>query len=161
MKEENADFKSLLGRMARLCSRREYCSADILGKLRKSGMEGKDAERILQRLKEDGYVDDSRYASAFARDKAQISGWGPKKIAFALKNKGLSRSLIENAIAESADNPQTYGRMKSVIGNKWKSLSGEESAKRQAKTLRYALGRGYGYEEAMRVIRELSGLLSL
>lgn len=161
MEDGDKGIKILFGRMAALCSRREYCSGDILEKLRKAGLGTDDSDKVLGMLKKDGYLNDARYAYAFVRDKSQISGWGPKKIAYALRSKGLDPELVDNAISEISQSPETRRRMESVISLKWKSLSREDRKMREAKTLRYALGRGYGYSESLQIIRKLSGLQSL
>ena len=84
---------AVFGRMAWLCSRREYCSTAVLEKLRQKGLDDKDAAR-------ERYVDDARYARAFVRDKALLSGWGPRKISFALSAKGISKDVVEEALGE-------------------------------------------------------------
>ena len=77
-------------RMRRLCSRREYCVGDIRKKLMVQ-LEGNAAEaaEILEHLMKEKYIDDLRYASAYARDKASISGWGATKIRYMLSAKGI------------------------------------------------------------------------
>ena len=75
----------VLARLQRQCSRMEYCSRDIYRKALKA-LEGdaEAAERIVASLRADRFVDDLRYASAFAREKASLQGWGPVKISFQL-----------------------------------------------------------------------------
>ena len=64
-------------KMRRMCSRREYCVADIRKKLLVQ-LDGNaaEADEIIAMLLNEKYVDDLRYASAYARDKSSISGWG-------------------------------------------------------------------------------------
>lgn len=138
------------------CARREYCSSDILAKaMRLTGGDARASQEILSSLESDGFVDDARYAAAFAREKSSITGWGPHKIATALKMKGIGRDLIESALSET-DGQKSAQRLRKLLENKWKSLRGDPYAK--FKLLRYALGRGYGYDEAGplvdRIVRE-------
>ena len=84
-----SNLDAVFGRMAWLCSRREYCSAAVLGKLRQKGLDDKDAAAVLERLVRERYVDDARYARAFVRDKALLSGWGPRKISFAVRQRHI------------------------------------------------------------------------
>ena len=65
---EQDKFSKVLSRLQAQCSRREFCTSDIRAKALKS-MEGdaEAADRIVTSLKEDKFVDDLRYASAFAR----------------------------------------------------------------------------------------------
>ena len=83
-------FRILLDRMMVLCSKREYCEADIRKRLEKEALKSGYPEEpgiwqqavdgIVDTLKREKYIDDSRYARAFVRDKSSISGWGRVKI---------------------------------------------------------------------------------
>lgn len=53
----------------------------------------------MQRLDEAGAVDDERFALAFAEDKRELRGWGPDRIAEALRARGLDEGLIDAATA--------------------------------------------------------------
>ena len=73
------ELKWALGRMQALCSRREYCASDIrrkLLRLRDHPMLPEEAEQIIAALVKEKYLDDARYAGAFARDKAALTAWG-------------------------------------------------------------------------------------
>ncbi|MCF0175882.1 MAG: RecX family transcriptional regulator, partial [Bacteroidales bacterium] len=80
----------LLDRLRRSCSRREYCTSDVRKKAL-AGMEGDvhAAEEIVASLLEDRYVDDLRYATAYAREKSAVNGWGEVKIRHMLSAKGI------------------------------------------------------------------------
>ncbi len=140
-----ADRNKVLERLRRACSRREYCSADIFRKAL-DAMEGdkEAAQDMLDGLVKEKYVDDLRYASAFARDKSSIAGWGDVKIRYMLAAKGIAKDIIETAL-EEIDRGRAEGRLGKLIDNKWKSLKDDPQGK--MKLIRYALGRGYGYDE--------------
>lgn len=135
----------LLSRLQALCSRREYCTADIMAKL--AGAE--DASEIVEALKADGFFSDLRYATAFARDKASLTGWGPIKIGMALSAKGISKETISAALAE-IDAPKASERLEKILEVKYKSLREDPECK--LKLLRFALGRGYRYEDVAPVV---------
>ena len=112
---EDPQFKKVLQGFELRCARQEMCSADVRRKALRS-FEG-DADRadaLVRSLVENGYVDDARYAAAFAREKSRLTGWGPVKITFQLRGKGLSEE---------------------------KSVQGEPDAR--LRLIRFALGRGY------------------
>ena len=141
-----SNLDAVFGRMAWLCSRREYCSAAVLGKLRQKGLDDKDAAAVLDRLVRERYVDDARYARAFVRDKALLAGWGPRKISFALSAKGISKEVVEEALEEVSPE-DSEARMCQVLSAKWKSVSGKTLYERRTKLLRFALSRGYQYDD--------------
>lgn len=150
-----ADPAKVADRLRTLCSKREYCKADIIRKASEAmGGDCEEGERIAGMLAEEKYVDDMRYASAFARDKASISGWGTVKIRHALVAKGVSSDIADAAIGE-IDKAGAGMRLRKLMENKFRSL--ERDPQCRMKLLRFALGRGYGYGEATEVIGMLMG----
>lgn len=134
--------EKMLERLRRLCSRREYCTLDIRKKI--CSYDDLDADSIMSKLISEGYVSDSRYASAFARDKSSLDGWGAIKIRIALQAKGISREDIAAALEEVDSNASTR-RLDKLLASKYRSLEGDPQCK--LKLIRFALGRGYEYEE--------------
>ena len=137
-------------RMRALCSRREYCRKDILKKVM-TALDGDaaKAEEVVGKLVEERYVDDRRYAAAFARDKASIAGWGAAKIRYMLAAKGVDREIIASAL-EEVDVSRADARLEKLMENKARSLKDEPQ--RRMKLLRFGVGRGYGYEEVSSMI---------
>lgn len=137
-------------RMRALCSRREYCRKDVLKKVM-TALDGDaaKAEEVVGKLVEERYVDDRRYAAAFARDKASIAGWGTAKIRYMLAAKGVDREIIASAL-EEIDVNRADARLEKLMENKARSL--KDDPQRRIKLLRFGMGRGYGYEEVSSVI---------
>ena len=143
----------MLNRMMRQCALREYCRSDIRRKL--DGLPQAEADEILSKLCHEGYVDDARYARAFARDKSALQGWGSLKIKLALQRKGIPAATIAAALAD-IDSGAAAARCEQVLHAKWKTLQREtDPARREAKFFRYGLGRGYNYEEIKRIYDHL------
>ena len=104
------------------------------------------ARQIIEQynLLQDRFVDDARYAAAFAREKSSIAGWGPVKISYALAAKGIDRQVIAAAL-EERDESASSARMESVLAAKYRTLKDDPQAK--LKLLRFALSRGYNYDQ--------------
>lgn len=145
--------KAVLERLQALCARREYCYSDILRKAA-ARTEGDTtaARELADALARDGFVSDARYASAFAREKAGIQGWGPIKIRHALRIKEIERETIEAALAE-IDEGKALEKLEKLIRIKAHSLEGDPQAR--LKLIRYALSRGYDYGDVEKVLRNL------
>ena len=145
--------KRILDRLRGLCSRREYCYADVLKKA-KDALDGdsQSAKEVADALVEEKYVDDLRYASAFARDKSAIQGWGEVKIRYMLSAKGVPRDVIDMAL-EEIDHDKADSRLEKLLQNKLKSL--KEDPQVRLKLLRFALGRGYSYDEVNSLINQI------
>ena len=146
-------MEKVLDRMRNLCSRREYCRADIMKKAM-SALEGdrEKAEKVIEILVTEKYIDELRYASAFARDKSSISGWGETKIRYMLSSKGVPREVIDKAL-EEIDESKAMTRLEKLMENKYRSLKDDPQCR--LKMLRFGLGRGYGYDEVSEVLEFL------
>ena len=148
-----ADSDKVLNNLRRLCSRREYCTKDILAKAEKALEGDKDgARKVLDILVSEKYVDDLRYAEAYARDKSSIAGWGEMKIRYMLSAKGIDRETISRAL-EEIDEKKADDRLVKLIENKRRSL--KEDPQWKIKLLRFALGRGYSYDEINEILNRI------
>ena len=140
-------------RLRGLCSRREYCVEDIRQKALKA-LDGDAAlaAEVVETLVKEKYVDDLRYASAFARDKSSIQGWGEVKIRYMLSAKKVSREVIDQALSE-IDTERASSKLQKLLETKYRSL--REAPQCRLKLLRFALGRGYSYDEVSKVVDRL------
>lgn len=147
------DLRKVTDRLRRLCSRREYCMNDILMKAT-TALEGdrEAAAKVLEVLVAEKYVDDQRYAAAYAREKAMILGWGETKIRYMLSGKRVDRSLIDMALKE-IDVEKADLRLQKLLENKAETLKADPQIR--LKLLRFALGRGYQYDDVVRVLQDI------
>ena len=141
-----ADLKAkCLSRLQRLCSKAEYCTADIRRKaLRSLDGDSEAADEVVAALIADKYVDDRRYASAFAREKASLQGWGPVKIRFQLRGKGISEEAISAAL-DDVDPDGAEKKLDKLLAAKARTLEGDPQFR--LKMLKFGLSRGYDYPE--------------
>lgn len=140
----------LLTSLQDLCVKRECCSSEILRKAEKA-LDGDRAaaQEVLESLVAERFVDDARYAAAFAREKSSLTGWGPEKIRYALIMKGISKADISSAL-EGTDPEAAGAKLEKVVAAKCKSLQGDPFIK--FKLIKYALSRGYRYDDVAPVV---------
>ncbi|MBO4571571.1 MAG: RecX family transcriptional regulator [Bacteroidales bacterium] len=140
-------------RMRGICSRKECCRQEIAAKLEK--LEVEDVSGAVEQLCKEGFIDERRYARAFARDKSSLQGWGSLKIKLALQRKGIEAEVISAAL-EEIDAEAASAKLESLLRAKLRTLRKEEdSTTRRAKVFRYALGRGYGYDQINKVYNDI------
>ena len=147
------DAARCLMRLQKLCSKAEYCVADIRRKALKD-LEGDAAaaEEVVARLVEERYVDNVRYASAYAREKASIQGWGPVKIRFQLRGKGISDADITAALQE-VEPQKAQEKLEKVLLSKARMLQGDPQLR--LKLLKFGLTRGYNYDEVEEAVSKI------
>ncbi len=143
--EETPLYTRCLSRLQKLCSKAEYCRSAVYAKALKAlDGDGEAAARLVESLVQERYVDDTRYAAAFAREKASLQGWGPVKIRFQLRAKGISEASISAALQE-VDASRASDRLEKLLQGKLRTL--EEDPQRKLKLIRFALSRGYEYSD--------------
>lgn len=154
-----------LARLQGQCSKAEYCTGQIRKKLltwsERNRVAGKepftesDIDCIVNDLLRDKYVDDGRFAQAYVRDKARFAKWGKVKIAYNLKMLGVGKSFVDRALEENSS-LFSDELLEQIVIKKWNSLGDKvESATKREKVLRFALGRGFGYDQILSVIKRL------
>jgi regulatory protein len=111
------------------------------------------AREILDILIKEKYVDDLRYCEAYAREKSSISGWGETKIKYMLSAKGISRDIISQALTQ-IDSHRAESRLQKLLENKYRTLKDDPQWK--LKLIRFALGRGYSYDQVNDCISDIN-----
>ena len=147
------DATRCLSRLQKLCSKAEYCRADVYRKALKD-LEGdtEAAGQVVEQLVADKYVDDARYASAYAREKAGLQGWGPVKIRFQLRAKSVSDADIASALQE-IEPEKADARLEKLLAAKARTLEGDPQFR--LKLLKFALSRGYEYDTVEAVLKKI------
>ncbi len=145
-----------LARAAALCDKCEQCSPDIIKKLAAWGISTSDSAKIIQRLKETRYLDDMRFARAYAHDKMAYSGWGRNKIIQGLWAKRLAREYIE-ASCDELDEEEYNDIALRVVRSKVRSLPGGLSTyENRMKVMRFGVQRGFEARLVSLIINRLA-----
>lgn len=140
--QKEITYKEALSKLAILCSRSEQCIQACKEKLSKWAINDTDANKIIDYLIQEKYIDEKRYALFFAKDKHQLSHWGKNKISHALQIKNIPSQYIETALAEINDNNYS-SQLKSILTNKLKSIKAKNTYEMKAKLFRFGVGRGF------------------
>lgn len=142
--------KKIYSRLETQCAKTEYCTSDIRKKAL-TRLEGDEeaAEEVVAELVANGFVSDLRYAGAFAREKASLTGWGPVKIRFALGAKRIPAEVIDEALGE-IESDKADARLEKLIEAKRRSLEGDPQIR--LKLIKFALSRGYDYDTVKKFI---------
>lgn len=134
--------ENAFARAAALCSKCEQAESDIRKKLKDWGIASHDAEYIIERLTDEKYLDEQRFATAFTRDKFRFDKWGRTKITYSLKLKQISPQAIEQALDE-IDEDDYLITLQHILSTKAKTLKGKEPLQMKASLLRFAASRGF------------------
>ncbi|MDR0794270.1 MAG: RecX family transcriptional regulator [Chitinophagaceae bacterium] len=151
---EQISIEKVLQKARHYCAWQERSHAEVKEKLYALGLKKAQIEEALATLIEENYLNEERFARAFAGGKFRMKQWGKKKIMAELKLKKISEYNIRTAMNE-IDNEDYRNTMIKLLTAKWQSLKKEQYIARQAKTLRYMQQKGF---EPQLVLTELNNI---
>ena len=136
------------------CAYQERCHAETKQKLYSFGLFKTDVDRIVSNLIEEDYLNEERFAAAFARGKFRMKHWGRVKIAYELKQKNVSDYCIKKAV-EQIEEEEYLEVLGKLAEEKLEELNGEKNElMRRKKVHDYLLQKGYERDLIFAFIKE-------
>lgn len=157
-KKKKLSESEAFNRLSALCATAEYCRADIMKKMQNWELPYGCEDNIISRLIKERYIDESRYAKAFTRDKFRYNGWGMMRIERELRIKGIDNALIEEAKSE-IDETENDEMLRRLIEGKRRTVKGKSEYEIKAKLMRYAVSKGFTMGTIYRIIGDLESCL--
>lgn len=136
------------------CAYQERCQQEVRDKLYEWGLFPDAVESIIAKLISDNFLNEERFAKAYAGGKFRIKKWGRIKIKLELKKRKISDYCIKQAMKEI--NEDTYlETLKQLIEKKSKEIKGGKEQIRDLKIANYIVSRGFENDLTWTVIKEL------
>ena len=131
-----------LMKMQSWCAYQERCQQDARNKLFELGLWPEAVENIIVKLIEDNFLNEERFATAFARGKFTIKKWGRIKIKQELKQKRIGDYCLKKAM-QQIDETEYMATLKNLIDSKRKLIKEKNPIKLNYKLMNYVLSKGY------------------
>ena len=135
------DFNQAYRKAADFCAVQERCINEVQLKLRIWNIYKGFFAKIIDKLIDEGFIDERRFALSYAGGKFRINGWGKIKIAAGLKTRNISSHLIQEAISAIETDAYTEYLL-TLLQKKLKQLGGDTPQNRQ-KAAYFAVSRGF------------------
>ncbi len=137
------------------CGYQERSHSEVTQKLYGFGLYKTEVEELLSRLIEENYLNEERYATAFAGGKFRMKQWGRVKIKYELQQKRVSAYCIQKALGVIAETDYEQTLLK-LAEAKLVTLKTEKNlfAKR-SKLQNYLVGKGYEFDRVAQVMKIL------
>ncbi|WP_110945232.1 regulatory protein RecX [Paenibacillus phocaensis] len=126
---------------------------EIAHRLGEKGWSEETIQDVLARLQSEGYVDDAAYAQEWASQRVKLRGKGKLWVKHELRQKGVSKSHIEDALGEVSEDDEFQSALQLGL-KKWQGTTGEP-LDRKRKTGAFLQRRGFSGGVVSRVMREL------
>lgn len=131
-----------LQKLKHYCGYQERCHSEVKQKLYDLGVWKKEHDEIIATLIEQGYLNEERFAIAFAGGRFRIKQWGRVKIKYELKQKQVSDYSIRKALKQINEDEYILVLQK-VAEEKYASLKNDQYLIRKKKTMDYLMQRGF------------------
>jgi len=122
------------------CDYTERCIYDVRNRLKLWKATDSTIEKIVTRLEKEDFINEERYAVAFAIGKMRNNKWGRTKIFHALSQKHIPEIYIQMGLNE-IDEEEYINTLKAIL--KSKKINEKDDFKRKAKLVRYAQQKGF------------------
>jgi regulatory protein len=145
---------AVLMKLQHYCAYQERCHQEVKEKCLSFQVYGEQADAYIAQLISDNYLNEQRFAAAYAGGKFRVSQWGRIKIKMALQQKQVSSYCIEKGLA-SIDTQDYEDTLRSLASKKWGQTSGQ-SYQRKFKCMQYLRQKGFEPALIAPIVDELS-----
>lgn len=141
-------------KIQRYCAYQERSHQEVRSKLFDYGLHSGEVDDLLTSLITEGFLNEERFAKAYAGGKFRIKKWGKLKIQRELERRGLTNNCISRGIKEI--DPSDYSRtLKQLLVRKIRETAGDNLFTKRQKVARFAIAKGYEPELVWEMVRDL------
>ncbi len=141
----------ILEKIRKFCVYQERSIFDVKMKLQGWKIDESIVSEIILQLKKDNFIDEERFAIAYATGKLRNNRWGRNKICYALQKKQVPDLTIQIAL-NSIDDDEYIKILKAVLSSK--IIKEENEFKHNQKLVKYAMQKGFQAELIWKIIKD-------
>jgi len=124
------------------CAYQDRAQQELRDKLYEWGLTPPEVENMIVKLIEGNFLNEERFAKAYARGKFSQKGWGRIKIKQGLTFKRVPDVLIKKALL-TIDGDEYLETLRKLLVKKATTLNERDAFKRRYKLQQYAYSRGF------------------
>ena len=143
-----------LSKAQKYCAYQERSHPEVRDKLYSFGLWKKEVEEILTQLIISGFLNEERFAKAFAGGKFRMKKWGRNKIENELKQRGISSKCIQIGLKE-IDERDYRKTLTQLVRKKALAVAEDNLFKKRSKVANFVVGKGYEPELVWSLILDL------
>ncbi|MEO5976638.1 MAG: regulatory protein RecX [Chryseolinea sp.] len=141
-------------KMHAYCAYQERSHQEVKNKLLNLGVYGNEIDEMISSLIIDGYLNEERFAKAFAGGKFRVKHWGRLKINRELEARGLTKNCIKLGMRE-IDDEDYLQTLITLVEKKSDQVQEANPFVRKDKIARFAISKGYEPEMVWKVVQEI------
>jgi regulatory protein len=143
------------------CAYQERCHSEVKEKLYNYGLFPNEVDQIVAYLITENFLNEERFAEAYASGKFSMKHWGKIKIKQGLKQRHISDYCIKKAL-NSIDGDEYFEVLKKVAEKKSKTLKetkglskSQKEYQKKMKLISYLMSRGFENDLVSEVVKEV------
>jgi regulatory protein len=109
-------------------------------------------ELVIRRLKDQGYLNDSRYAAAYSSYRRDNERFGRGRVTWDLRAKGVHGDVIESAVSSSYSEIDDEKQARQYLRRK--RLEKPRNAKETARIFRQLVRAGFSSKTILKILRQ-------
>lgn len=147
------DQKQAKLKAADFCAYQERSQQEVRDKLYSYGLHKDAVEEVIGELITEDFINEERFALAYAGGKFRIKKWGKRKILEGLKFHRISDYCIKKAFAQ-IDEEEYFETAKLLLIKKFNSSKATDNYPLNQKMVRFMLQKGYEQGLIWSILRE-------
>lgn len=151
MSNKELTYDEALHKAAAYCSASEHCISELQTKFDQWNVQDDFREKIIRYLIKEKYIDEIRYAEAYAKDKFRYNKWGKIKIRMQLQARKIDQEKINIAL-DSIDETEYKDMIIRLLKEKEKNITYRNDYERTGKLFRYLAGKGFESELTIKIL---------
>lgn len=148
------EFEKQLAKMRRWCAMQERCTVEVKIHAASSGISDSNISKIIHQLKDEGFINEERFAKLYAGGKFRNKKWGRQRIQGELRARQISEDSIKKGILE-IDEEQYRQNIVDMVEHKIATTDHSNPVLFKHRLSKPAIAKGYESELVFQVIDEL------
>lgn len=152
--KDQDNIKKAKNKAYQYLSYRQRTCKEVSNYLESKDFNNTTVENTISQLLNEGYLDDSKFAETFLLEKSNLKAYGPYKIKYELKNKGVENNIIESTLSIYQEDIEELTRL---VSTKYKSTIEKEDKKIIYRKVGGFLQRkGHSYDTIKQILNKIT-----
>jgi len=151
---ESTETPLVLQKIRNYCSYQERCIREVEQKLKEFAVQRKKIPGIINQLQKEDYLNEERFAKAFAGGKFRLNKWGRRRIEYGMRIKGIPELMIQEGMGEIGE-AEYLQTLRELMIHKYREIKTGKNVNIREKIITFAISKGYEMELILEVIKEL------
>lgn len=146
--QDDSAFGKAYARALELVFRRLRSEKELYDYARRKGWTDELRDRVIEKLRSKGYIDDKKFAESWVRSRVAIKPSSRRKLELELRQKGVASAIIHEVLQGENSDHDELSALRAIVAKK-RTRYGDEQ-----KFMEYLARQGFRFDAIKRVLQE-------